>query len=92
MAAAGALGAQRHYGQHPGLTAPEAVGLQYEPWNLIRQFAVRCRNAGVRYIKVHDTRPTCVSLLLSAIPSLMAALLALEDEQVAGLVLRPAAE
>jgi integrase len=30
-----------------------------------RQFAVRCRRAGVRYIRVHDTRRTCASLLVA---------------------------
>jgi integrase len=30
-----------------------------------RQFANRCRKAGVRYIKVHDTGRSCASLLVA---------------------------
>ena len=40
-------------------------GTPYEPRNFNRQFAVRCRKAGVRYIKVHDTRRTCGSILVA---------------------------
>lgn len=42
-----------------------AYGMPYEPRNFNRQFAARCRKAGVRYIKVHDTRRTCASLLVA---------------------------
>lgn len=42
-----------------------ACGTPYEPRNFNRQFAVRCRKAGVRHIKVHDTRRTCASLLVA---------------------------
>jgi integrase len=30
-----------------------------------RHFALRCSKAGIRYIKVHDTRRTCASLLVA---------------------------
>jgi integrase len=32
------------------------------PRNFDLQFTARCRKAGVRYIRVHDTRRTCASL------------------------------
>jgi integrase len=40
-------------------------GTPYEPRNFKRQFAARCRKAEVRYIRVHDTRRTCASLLVA---------------------------
>jgi integrase len=45
--------------QENGLVFTSVYGTPYEPRNFNRQFAVRCRKAGVRYIKVHDTRRTC---------------------------------
>jgi integrase len=36
-----------------------------EPRNLRRSFDRRCRLAGVRQIKLHDTRRTCGSLLVA---------------------------
>jgi integrase len=48
--------------QDNGLVFTSVHGTPYEPRNLNRQFAARCRKAGVRYIRVHDTRPTCASL------------------------------
>ena len=47
------------------LVFTSVYGTPYEPRNFNRQFAVRCRKAGVRYIKVHDTRRTCASLLVA---------------------------
>jgi integrase len=41
------------------------LGTPFEPRNFNRQFAARCRKAGVRYIRVHDTRRTCASLLVA---------------------------
>jgi hypothetical protein len=32
---------------------------------IARHFALRCTKAGIRYIKVHDTRRTCASLLVA---------------------------
>jgi integrase len=46
-----------------GLVFTTAYGTPYEPRNFARHFALRCAKAGVRYIKVHDTRRTCGSLL-----------------------------
>ena len=40
-----------------------AYGTPYEPRNFARHFALHCTKAGVRYIRVHDTRRTCGSLL-----------------------------
>ncbi len=40
-------------------------GTPYEPRNFNRQFAKRCKTAGVRYIKPHGTRRTCASLLVA---------------------------
>jgi integrase len=51
--------------QENGLVFTSVYGTPYEPRNFNRQFAVRCRKAGVRYIKVHDTRRTCASLLVA---------------------------
>lgn len=39
------------------------TGQPIEPRNLKRSFDARCKNAGVRQIKIHDTRRTCGSLL-----------------------------
>lgn len=39
--------------------------MPYEPQNFNRQFAARCKKAGIRYIRVRDTRRTCVSLLVA---------------------------
>ena len=51
--------------QGPALVFTSTYGTPYEPRNVNRQFAVRCRKAGVRYIGVHDTRRTCASLLVA---------------------------
>jgi integrase len=42
-----------------------AYSTPYEPWNFARHFALRCTKAGIRYIKIHDTRRTCASLLVA---------------------------
>lgn len=39
------------------------TGQPIEPRNLKRSFDARCKKAGVRQIKIHDTRRTCGSLL-----------------------------
>jgi integrase len=39
------------------------TGRPIEPRNLKRSFDARCKRAGVRQIKIHDTRRTCGSLL-----------------------------
>jgi integrase len=51
--------------QDNGLVFTSAYGTPYEPRNFNRQFTARCGKAGVRYIKVHDTRRTCASLLVA---------------------------
>jgi integrase len=51
--------------QDNGLVFTSVYGTPYEPRNFNRQFAARCRKAGVRYIRVHDTRRTCASLLVA---------------------------
>ncbi|MCP2340396.1 integrase [Actinomadura rupiterrae] len=38
-------------------------GTPVDPRNFNREFVKRCRKAGVRLIKVHDTRATCATLL-----------------------------
>ena len=43
------------------LVFTSAYGTPYEPRNFNRQFAARCEKAGIRYIRVHDTRRTCAS-------------------------------
>ena len=48
-----------------GLVFTTTLGTPYEPRNFARYFALRCSKAGVRYIKVHDTRRTCASLLVA---------------------------
>ncbi len=40
-----------------------SYGTPYEPRNFNRQFTVRCRAAGVRYMNPHGMRRTCGSLL-----------------------------
>ncbi len=40
-----------------------AVGTNRDPRNFNRSFNSRCDKAGVRRIRVHDTRHTCASLL-----------------------------
>ncbi|MBE1585088.1 tyrosine-type recombinase/integrase [Nonomuraea angiospora] len=40
-------------------------GTPYEPRNFNRHFHAACQHAGVRLIKVHDTRRTCASLLVA---------------------------
>jgi integrase len=51
--------------QDNGLVFTSVYGTPYEPRNFNRQFAARCRKSGVRYIRVHDTRRTCASLLVA---------------------------
>ena len=51
--------------QDPELVFTSTYGTPYEPRNFNRQFAVRCRKAGVRYIRVHDTRRICAWLLVA---------------------------
>jgi integrase len=51
--------------QENRLVFTSAHGTPHEPRNFNRQFAARCRKAGVRYIRVHDTRRTCASLLVA---------------------------
>lgn len=48
-----------------GLVISTRFGTPFEPRNFNRQFAVRCAKAGVRPIRVHDTRRTCASLLVA---------------------------
>jgi len=47
----------------PGLVFTTAYGTPREPRNFARHFALRCTKAGVGYIRIHDTRCTCGSLL-----------------------------
>jgi integrase len=51
--------------QDTGLVFTTSYGTPYEPRNFARHFALRCSKAGVRYIRVHDTRRTCASLLVA---------------------------
>ena len=51
--------------QDTGLVFTTTLGAPYEPRNFARHFALRCSKAGVRYIRVHDTRRTCASLLVA---------------------------
>jgi integrase len=51
--------------QGGGLVFTTTLGTPFEPRNFNRQFAARCRKAAVRYIRVHDTRRTCASLLVA---------------------------
>ena len=46
-----------------GLVITTRYGTPYEPRNLNRHLAVRCRAASVRYIKPHGMRRTCASVL-----------------------------
>jgi integrase len=51
--------------QDTGLVFTTAYGTPYEPRNFARHFTLRCRKAGIHYIRVHDTRRTCASLLVA---------------------------
>jgi integrase len=51
--------------QDTGLVFTSRYGTPCEPNNFARHFALRCRTAGVRRIRVHDTRRTCASLLVA---------------------------
>ncbi len=46
-----------------GLVFTTRWGTPIEPRNFSRSFDARCAKAGVRRIRVHDTRHTCGSLL-----------------------------
>ena len=46
-----------------GLVFTTAAGMNRDPRNFNRSFNSRCAKAGVRRIRVHDTRHTCASLL-----------------------------
>lgn len=46
-----------------GLVFTTRFGTPVDPRNFNRSFEERCRKAGVRRIKVHDTRHTCATLL-----------------------------
>jgi integrase len=46
-----------------GLVFTTRYGTPIDPRNFNRSFDERCRKAGVRRIKVHDTRHTCATLL-----------------------------
>jgi integrase len=51
--------------QDSHLVFTTTYGTPYEPRNFARHFALRCAQAGVRPIRVHDTRRTCASLLVA---------------------------
>jgi integrase len=48
-----------------GLLFTTRHGTPIDPRNHNRSFAVRCDKAGVRRIKVHDTRRTCATVLVA---------------------------
>jgi integrase len=50
-------------GERHQLLFTTSTGQPIEPRNLKRSFDARCAKAGVRQIKIHDTRRTCGSLL-----------------------------
>jgi integrase len=50
-------------GERHQLLFTTSTGQPIEPRNLKRSFDARCKKAGVRQIKIHDTRRTCGSLL-----------------------------
>ena len=50
-------------GERHRLLFTTSTGQPIEPRNLKRSFDTRCKKAGVRQIKIHDTRRTCGSLL-----------------------------
>jgi integrase len=50
-------------GQRHQLLFTTSTGNPLEPRNVKRSFDARCKKAGVRQIKIHDTRRTCGSLL-----------------------------
>jgi integrase len=51
--------------QDSELVFTSAYGTPFEPRNFNRQFAIRCKKSEIRYIRVHDTRRTCASLLVA---------------------------
>jgi integrase len=64
-------------GERHQLLFTTSTGQPIEPRNLKRSFDARCKRAGVRQIKMHDTRRTCGSLLaaLDVHPSVAMAIL-----------------
>lgn len=50
-------------GERHQLLFTTSTGHPLEPRNVERSFDARCKTAGVRQIKIHDTRRTCGSLL-----------------------------
>jgi integrase len=50
-------------GERHQLLFTTSTGHPLEPRNIKRSFDARCKRAGVRQIKIHDTRRTCGSLL-----------------------------
>lgn len=50
-------------GEKHSLLFTTDTGMPIDPRNLKRSFDARCKKAGVRQIKIHDTRRTCGSLL-----------------------------
>jgi integrase len=50
-------------GERHQLLFTTSTGHPLEPRNVKRSFDARCKKAGVRQIKIHDTRRTCGSLL-----------------------------
>ena len=52
-----------HLRRAPPAAIHHDTGRPIEPRNLKRSFDARCKKAGVRQIKIHDTRRTCGSLL-----------------------------
>jgi len=59
------IGEDGEDGERHQLLFTTTTGQPIEPRNLKRSFDARCKKAGVRQIKIHDTRRTCGSLLAS---------------------------
>ncbi|MGV9252625.1 tyrosine-type recombinase/integrase [Streptomyces sp. NPDC003697] len=59
----GRQGGERHCTNDLDAPGPRLLGTLVEPRNFTREFNRRCDRAGVRRIRVHDTRHTCASLL-----------------------------
>jgi integrase len=70
-------------GERHQLLFTTTTGQPIEPRNLKRSFDARCKKAGVRQIKIHDTRRTCGSLLAALDVHLRVAMAILRHSRIA---------
>jgi integrase len=70
-------------GERHQLLFTTSTGQPLEPRYVKRSFDARCRKAGVRQIKIHDTRRTCGSLLSALSVPMRVAMAILRHSRIA---------